>query len=176
MLSEWFHYGIDKFSLGYIWLKRKFNPLTLDQQPPQLVIHVNSNNGNQDFKDVPTVSLAPASLERISLISFDDIRTAIESAPPLQRDRIAENYVGLKIEWDTYLKGGSVKKEGTISLRLTTNIEHSFNTIWCDVPLDEYRELGVLPEGAKVRVSGEIVKASTCDIELKDVRLHFYGK
>ena len=67
-----------------------------------------------------------------------------------------------------FLKSANKDDEGFVRLRLTTDKERPLNTIYCKVLLDEYRELGVLPEGEKIRLHGEIEKADTWDILLKD--------
>ena len=47
------------------------------------------------------------------------------------------------------------------------------STILCEVSLNDYRELGILPEGAKIRIQGEIVNADKFDVELVNVKLFF---
>lgn len=81
-----------------------------------------------------------------------------------------------RVEWDTYFKGGTWRDNDMVSVRLTTNFERPLNTIWCQVPLSEYRELGVLPEGSKVRVMGKIPEAGPWDIKLEEVHPIIFGK
>jgi len=51
--------------------------------------------------------------------------------------------------------------------------EDRLSTILCEVSLNDYRELGILPEGAKIRIQGEIAKADKYDVELINVKLFF---
>lgn len=111
---------------------------------------------------------------RASKITFDEIRSAIDGAPPLQRKLVANRYVGIRVAWDAYFRYG-VQNNRLVSVRLTPGPECSLATIWCDVPVNDYPELGVLREGAKLRVSGKIVEADPY-ITLKDVHLDFFGK
>jgi hypothetical protein len=156
------------------WIKKKINPKSAEHHAPQLIIQLNGETRNQSVDGANLLRLEPASIERISSLKFDDISQAIEAAPPLQRDRVAESYKGLRVEWDTYFKSGSQVDGDLFRLRLRTKLKGSFDTVKCEVPAKEYRELGILPEGSKIRVSGEIESASMFDIELKDVRLYIF--
>lgn len=159
----------------YSWIRNKVSPKTPDHHPPQVVIHVAGNQSPITSDEIPPAELAPVVIERVSGISFDEIRNAIEKVPPLQQEHVANSYVGIRVEWDTYFKGGTRRENDMVSVRLTTNPDHPLNTIWCEVPFNDYRELGVLKKGAKVRVIGEISEAGLFDISLKDVHLYIYG-
>lgn len=114
-------------------------------------------------------------LERVSLVTLDEINTAISEAPPLQRDRVAERYIGLRVEWETVFVGGTLQGNGNIRIQLTVpDGKHYPKSVWCEVPASEYRELGILPEGSKVRAAGEIAKIGSSGVALEDVRLHIY--
>ncbi len=158
----------------YGWLKKKLNPKSFEQHTPQLIVQLAQNGPTPTGDNSPSVRLAPASIERVSPMTFQDIAEAIDSAPPLQRDHVAATFKGLRVEWDTYFKSGKLLENGNIRLRLGTEQRGSYNTVKCEVLAADYRELGILPEGSKVRVFGEIESASKYDIELKDVRLHIY--
>lgn len=158
----------------YGFLKKKLNPKGAEQHAPQLIVQFAQNGASSTVDNSPLVNLEPASIERVSPLSFNDIAEAISSAPPLQRNHVAESFKGLHVEWDTYFKNGYSSENGTIRLRLGTEQRASLNTVICEVLAADYRELGILPEGSKIRVFGEIESASTFDIELKDVRLHIY--
>ena len=160
----------------YSWMRNKASPRPATDHPPQVVIHV-ARSDNVTASGEPTPNdLEPISIERVSAVTFDEIAKAIEKAPPLQRDYVESSYVGLRVEWDTYFKTGSRRDNNMAMLLLTTDANLASNTIWCEVPFDEYRELGVLPEGSKIRVAGEIAKAGRWDITLKNARLYIYGK
>jgi hypothetical protein len=163
----------------YGYIKKKLNPKAVDQHAPQLIVQLVPNGANAPVDNSSSVRLKPASIERVSPLTFQDIAEAISSAPPLQRDHVAESFKGLRVEWGTYFRSGrfqsgSSSGDDAIRLRLGTEPRGSFNTITCEVLAKDYRELGVLPEGTKIRVFGEIESASRYDIELKDVRLHIY--
>ncbi len=89
----------------------------------------------------------------------------------MQRHEVAKRYVGVKVEWDSYLKSAYPRKDGNVRLRLTPHKEFSGSNIVCEVSANEYRELGILPEGSHIRVSGEIADASYGEVELSNVRL-----
>jgi len=155
----------------YLWAKKKIHPRSSESNSSPLAIHINKDGARKSQEETPPDSLQSGAIKRISSVSLDDIRNAIKAAPPLQRDRVAKSYVGLRIEWDAYFSGGIQKEDGSLSLRLEVKSTHTWNFIHCDVPFDEYRELGVLPENTPIRVSGEISEVGLQAIDLKDVRL-----
>jgi len=163
----------------YSWIKNKASPKKMPEPQvphPQVVIQVTRNGSVVPNAEPLPSDLEPVSIERVSGITLDEIREAIEKAPPLQQEYVEKSYVGLRVEWDTYFKSGTRRDNDMIMLLLTTDAVMGSNTIWCEVPFNEYRELGVLPKGARIRVSGEITQASRWDFKLKDARLHIYGK
>jgi len=160
----------------YSWIRNKVSPKPPEQHPAQVVIHVTGNGVPAPSEEISPSLLEPVSVERVSGITFEDIREALDKAPPLQREHIANSYVGIRIEWDTYFKGGTRRDDDMVSVRLTTNLDRPLNTIWCEVPLSEYRELGVLPKDSKIRVFGKITEASSWDIKLDDVHLVIYQR
>jgi hypothetical protein len=116
---------------------------------------------------------APAvPIDRISPVKPKEIRDAISNALPIQRSAIEESYVGIKVEWDAKLSSAEAQKDGTVRLVLKTD-EVMLFLIFCYVKLSDYRELGVMPEGSKIRMYGEIKKAELLSVELKDVELKF---
>jgi hypothetical protein len=117
------------------------------------------------------VQLAPTSIERLSEITYDDIQKAVDAAPPMQRKSIANNFVGLRIEWDTYLRSANMGDNGDVSLRLSLDKDYRGRSVTCKVKAEEYRVLGILPEKAHIRVAGEISSTDYGDIELSNVRL-----
>ena len=158
----------------YAWVQKKVNPKAPEHHTPQLIIQLSSEAADQLVDESQPTHFEPASIERVSPLTFKDIAEAIIAAPPMQRDRVAESYKGLRIEWDAYFRSGSKVGDDIIRLRLGTEPKLSMNSIMCEVPAKEYRELGVLPEGSKIRVSGELESISRFDIELKDVRLYIF--
>lgn len=160
----------------YSWVRKKTNPKTAEQHPPHLIIHMNSETGPPIATGISVSDPQLSVLERISLVTLDEINTAIFEAPPLQRDRVAESYIGLRVEWETKFVGGTLKDDENIRIQLTVpDGKHYSKSVWCEVPSSEYRELGILPEASRVRVTGEIAKIGSSGVVLENVRLHIYG-
>jgi len=156
----------------YLLIKSKINPKPANDPPPQLVVHLHENRGESETcYDLP--QLAPVTIEHVSRVSFDDIEKTIDNAPPMQRDYIASNYVGLRVEWESYLRTANKRDNGTVYLRLSIDKEYRGRAVLCEIPAEEYPALSILPRGASIRVFGEISKASSCDVELTNVRLQF---
>ncbi len=158
---------------SYTWIKNKINPKAIDPMQPQVIVHL-GNNDVQSLTSKSNAALTPATVERISEITFQEISKTIENAPPLQREQIAKNYLGLQVEWDAYFCSGYRDKDDNIDLRLSASPNRTGKYVRCTVRLSDYRELGLLPENSKVRVSGKITDADRFDVTLSDVRLHFY--
>lgn len=155
----------------YSWLKTKINPKSTKSLSPQVVVHLHSDREYSNPESTLTTKSAPAAIERLSQVSFDDIENAIERAPPMQREHIANSYVGLKVEWDSYLRSANMRDNGEVFLRLAIDKNYKGRAVVCSVQADEYRVLGILPQGAHIRIAGEITRANFCDIELSNVRL-----
>jgi hypothetical protein len=140
---------------------------------PQVVIHVNSATDSV-LDNKTEQDIMPATIERISPVKFEMIKDTIEAAPPLQRDQVRNNFVDIKVEWDAFLRIASKDDAGFVGLWLTTVKDPPSNIIHCKVLLSDYKELGVLPEGSKIRIHGEIEEANTWEVTLKNVKLFFY--
>lgn len=158
----------------YSSLKAKINPKFAAAVTPQVVVHLHDDRGDTQAEYELPDQLAPAAIERLSQVSFDDIEKTIESAPPMQREYIANSFVGLKVEWDSYLRLANKRDNGEVSLLLSIDKDYRGRAVHCKVQAEEYRVLGILPTGAHIRVSGEITKTSSFDIELSNVRLQIF--
>jgi hypothetical protein len=132
-----------------------------------------TDRSSSPIKDAGVDAQAAASTRNISAITFEDIAEAIGNMPPLQRETIANSYKGLKVEWKTYYNGGSRLGDGLIRVRFKPKMNAFGQSIICKVRDSEYPELGILREGAEVKVIGEIEEADRFDITLKNVRLSF---
>ena len=153
----------------YAWLRRKINPKVAEEPASHLILHVR----NDEVSEVREGS----SLERINIVSADEISAAIESAPPLQRKQVSDNYVGLHVEWETTFVAGDADKDGKIRLFLRArDSKTTMGNVWCEVSASEYRELGILPANAEIRIYGEIAKIGNLGIDIKDARLHIYKR
>ena len=121
-------------------------------------------------------NLSTHSNEHISSLTIDEITNSIVQAPPLQRSTVAKSYVGIKVEWDAYLRVAGKIRDDKVLLILDNRKDPPRKHIECVVSLSEYRELGILPEYSKIKVSGEIESASVMSVSLRNVVLHIYGK
>jgi hypothetical protein len=155
----------------YSFVKVKINPNTVATVPPQVVVHFHDDRGNSQAESVLPAQFTPVAIECLSQVSFDDIEKAIDSAPPMQREHVANRYLGLKVEWNSYLRSANMKESGEVFLRLSIDKAYKGRSVLCKVQADEYRVLGILPKGAHILVAGEITKVDTCDVELSNVRL-----
>lgn len=155
----------------YQWTKRKLGVKSSEGQP-QLIVHFEKGEPKQ-LSAQHESPLASAKAVRLSSVTLEQIASAIDQAPPMQRGRVAEGFRGIRIEWDTQFVNGYLSEdEKTIRLRLKPK-ESLFPRISCQVPAHEYRELGVTREGAPVRVTGTVLKVDGYDIELGEVTLTF---
>lgn len=114
----------------------------------------------------------PVRIDRIAPINPDDVHNAIANAMPLQEAAIKQSYVGLKVEWDTVLLGAEETDGGIVRLHMEAESRPMF-IIFCNVKLDDYRELGITPKGSRIRLYGEIEEAAMWHVNLKDVELKF---
>ena len=114
----------------------------------------------------------PTPITRIAPISLSDIRNAVDNAPPLQQKQIAQNYEGIFVEWDAKLASADMKEQETVWLLLKIDKapSHMFH---CTVKLVDYKELGVMPKGAPIRVLGRIKEVRDISVELEEVQLFF---
>lgn len=155
----------------YSFIKSKIYPPADLPVTPQVVVHLHNEVAESQLGAIIPPSLSPVPIERLDQVSFSDIEKAIDEAPPLQRDRVAKAFVGLKVEWDSYLRSASVRDGGEVYLRLSLDERYQGRSVLCSVREDDYRILGVLPQGSRIRVSGEIAVATSFDIELSNAKL-----
>lgn len=141
---------------------------------PNMTIHLNLGTDNNILPVTDEKNIIP--LEKLSSLSFSKIGEMIEAVPPLQRDETKKHFVGIKVSWDGYLKSASQNTEGIVTLRLSPGnaLTDGLYTILCQVALDDYRELSILPKGSHIRIDGEIIKTDKYDVELSNVKLYFF--
>ena len=169
--KEWLFSGVGVALIGgliaFFWRKSRKEI----EKPPQVVVHLSGTSQTLDIEQEHP--LAPTPIQ----VTFADIQKAIDDAIPLQKGQIKENYVGIWVEWDAYLASASKEDDDTVELLLLTNkrgTSAEIEIVKCKVSLNEYRVLGILPEGARIRVRGEIERVDWGSINLKDVKLFFY--
>jgi len=120
---------------------------------------------------------APIAIERISPVTPNELQVSIESATPLQKNAVAERYIGQRIEWDTELR--SAEQEGSLVRLLLSAVKGTDSQypypvfVWCSVKLDEYPELAILLEKTHIRINGIITKVSSRTLSLDNARLTF---
>jgi hypothetical protein len=98
------------------------------------------------------------------------ITEAIDSAPPLQQNDIAKNYIGLHVRWEARLFSAEKGKNDLVRLTLDFSDKTS-ELVTCSVQLSEYRELGILPKGASITVIGKIKEVKRNQVSLEGVQL-----
>lgn len=153
---------------GYSWVKKKINPKASEVPNPHLIVHVNSERP-------PNVAASSPLLERVSSITPDEINNSLNNAPPLQREVVANSYIGIRVEWDTEFINGKRLDNGCVRLQLTS-FDKSRDSVWCEVSEEEYRELAILTKGARIRIYGEIARIATHGIHIKNAQLHIYPR
>jgi hypothetical protein len=121
-----------------------------------------------ETSQAPTTPLSGATdrqipVHRIAPVTFLQIHEALRGAPPLQREELRKHYIGLYVEWDTYLSDATKEKNDTVRLRLkpakSSTEPGRLLTIRCRVALRDYQELAILKEGAPIRLFGKIAEA-----------------
>ena len=150
---------------AYSWLKAKYGPKSEYIAPVPLVVRIDTPQGGPG-ETLPT--------EPANHVVIGDISKAINDAPPMQRDAVAQRFIGISVRWDCYFYSGDVLPDNRILVRLTPDLAFSGKYVKCEVSASEYRELGILAEGAKIRVSGEIARARSYEVELSDAHLHIF--
>lgn len=114
----------------------------------------------------------PAS--RASQVTFEEIAEAIKNSPPMQRDKVAESFLGLQVEWDAYFRSGKILEGDIMRLHLSVSPGPGVLNITCKVNAKEYSEFGILHEGSKVRISGILSSVGRFDIEMENVQIHIF--
>ncbi|MGD0237480.1 MAG: hypothetical protein ABSC55_23490 [Syntrophorhabdales bacterium] len=140
-----------------------------------MTIHLNPSSDGLAAHAAGEKNLVP--LEKVSSLSFYRIGEMIDAVPPHQQDEIRKHFVGTKVSWDAYLNSATKNAGGIVTLYLSPGpgrIDRLLYQILCQVALDDYRELSVLPDGARMRIEGEIAKADKWDVELSKVKLYFF--
>ncbi len=171
--KEWLFSGIGVTVLMGVFFFIRHRLYRNKKEAQKVEIHLHPSNETSKVDDH-----SPIPIQRISPLSFSAIRESIEKSLPLQRDEVKKIFIGIKVMWDGYLKSASKEANDIVDLRLApgSKLIDSLSTIICRVSLKDYRELGILPEGAKIRIQGEIAKADSYDVELINTQLFFLGK
>lgn len=116
------------------------------------------------------------SKKRISSLTRVEIYEAMDNAPPLQREEIGKNYENIRVSWDAYYSGAYKQDKNMVYIlvRVQGSGRRSHQVSFY-VLLDDYPELAVLKENAKIKVTGDIIRVDDFDtVELTDIELAFY--
>lgn len=106
--------------------------------------------------------------------SPSDITQAICNVPLLQQDDAAKHYVGIRVEWTGELSGISRTGAGMVRLNVINWRQDDWNSFSFEVNSADYPGIGLLKDGARIRVTGYIKMANSFHIELRDAILLLY--
>jgi len=113
--------------------------------------------------DARSHNLDTGPVTKLSQITVKEIIEAINSAPPFQKNRIAEQYNGIKVKWTGYLKEAKedFRDKESVLVNLNVNrdtiIGHSF---WFTEKLAKLPEIRTLKRESEICVVGEILSSS----------------
>ena len=167
---QWIFSGIGIFLVGIIWTLISRNQTGSSKDRSEIIIHFHGSESKENDSRSET---QPVPIRRLSNLTPESIRATINSAPALKADQIKESFKGLFVEWETRLFSAT-EEEGSLVKLMLNSVENELQTIRCTVNLNEYRDLGVLQRGAKIRVVGKIVEAREWEVELDEVELFFH--
>ena len=126
--------------------------------PPQHSAHVVPANGK-----APSLNKVDEKNKAISNLTVEEIVTAINSAPPYQKDEISKKYIGIRVDWVGYLKdvmeGPRDKQNVMVNFNVNSQaiIGYSF---WLSENPESFPEIRVLKRKSPIRVVGDIESAS----------------
>lgn len=139
-------------------LRRKSANNTAIDSPPQYNAHVVPANS----KD-PSLNKVDEKNKAISNLTVEEIVTAINSAPPYQKDEISKKYIGIRVDWVGYLK--DVMEDPRDKQKVKVNFNVSSQAIigysfWLSENPENFPEIRVLKRESPIRVVGDIESAS----------------
>jgi len=98
-----------------------------------------------------------------SPITVKEIVSAINSAPPFQRDEVSKKYGGISVRWHGYLWEARTSYDDKESVDVNLNVSQGFassHSFWFKEKLTSFPHIQTLPRGAKIEVIGTIASAS----------------
>ena len=95
-----------------------------------------------------------------------EIIKQIDNLPILQRDVVAEQYIGLRVEWETTLESAHSTSGNKVHLMLLDR--GSYPWIYCDGDLSKHSEMKIANKGHKLWVQGQIAAIKGNGITLTD--------
>jgi len=145
-----------------------------DQPTPShvTVVQVNESSKSSAVAHLTQGSTELTKVTRLSPLSFDEILAALNDAPPLQVEAIGKRFKGITVQWRTQIY--SIKKDSnnTVSLALHFGPQKR-GLIFCEVALDEYKELAYLKKESPITVQGVVEKVDEKSVTLKKAELFF---
>jgi hypothetical protein len=115
-------------------------------------------------------SAESARFDRVSALTFAELRDAKLSAPPFQRKDVAAAYDGFVVNWTG--KFFSARKDDDDLVTVGLDFDDYSPSVWCRVRLSVYPEIKVLRTGTPIRALGRI-KHMDETLQLDDVVLSF---
>lgn len=99
----------------------------------------------------------------ISNLTVEEIVTAINSAPPYQKNEISKKYIGIRVDWVGYLK--NVMEDPRDKQKVMVNFNVNSQAIigysfWLSENPESFPEIRVLKRESPIRVVGDIESAS----------------
>jgi hypothetical protein len=100
----------------------------------------------------------------ISRLSHKEIVTAIESVPPYHQSRIQETFIGMRVTWQTRLKGVDHHAD---EVSVTADIPESPGIMFCKAKPEYCEGFIFAPMDTEFVVTGEIERISKYEAELR---------
>jgi hypothetical protein len=117
--------------------------------------------------------IVPARIDRVSLLTYQDLLQAVESAQGSELDVVAQKFVGTRVEWLCYFQDGHKEVGDYFRLYFAIDEHGEAGTIHCDVLADEFQEISA-ERKRRIRVVGRIRQVGRWNVELEDVCLTLY--
>lgn len=118
-----------------------------------------SSNSNADVSSDSSAS----TVMKPAPITVPEIVEAINSAPPFQKDFIAQQYKGIVVKWTGYLKEAQEDFRDKASVRVNLNVERDTivgPSFWFTDKTARFPEIRTLKRTTAICVVGEILSAS----------------
>lgn len=122
--------------------------------------HSSNHSNNESF---PTSESEPPVPKKTSAITVKEIVNAVNSAPPFQKPKIAEQYNGLQVDWIGYLREVREDFRDQESVHVNLDVDQDMpigHRISFAEKIEKFPEIRVLNQGSKIRIIGEIISAS----------------
>jgi hypothetical protein len=136
------------------------------------VFDLNGTTNNLKTEKSSQVTPTAAHFKSIVDITPENIRDALRKAPPLQKEQIAKNYIGIKVKWIVTLSNGQALEEMNNYLILMTSNDSS-PLVTCIVNINDYPQLKILDSNVKFTVEGNIEKLDLIGISLQNCKFDF---